>query len=106
MKYLLDILVFAALMLFGIALMAMLAERAKSHEWYDEWCCSSDDCAPAEVQWLPDGRIKATTKFGTAIFGLDAQIRQSKDGQWHACIPPWAVSNESKARCLYAPGMM
>ena len=81
----------------------IVASNAHSHEWYDSWCCSNNDCAEAEVQWLPDGRIKATTKYGSAIFGLDKRIRPSRDGKWHACIPPWATSNESKARCLYAP---
>lgn len=74
---------------------------------YDSWCCNNQDCAPAKVQFLGDGKIKATTKHGTAVFDLQTigrhRIKPSTDGQYHACIPWWGKTDKEKARCLYVP---
>lgn len=76
-----------------------VAHQSASGMVYDIGCCSNRDCAPAEVTWLPDGRIEAKTIHGTAVFDLNQQIRPSTDGQWHACIVP----SSNKGRCLYGP---
>ena len=89
----------AWLLILAILIAIWASQPAQAHSWYDSWCCNTTDCAEATVSILPDGRIKATTKHGTAIFRPD-QIRPSKDHQWHACILKFAAD---QARCIYAP---
>lgn len=93
----------ATLLALGTLLVLSALNEAKSHEFYDPWCCSGQDCAPAQVEHLPDGSIRATTKYGTAVFPPSIRRRPSPDGRYHACIPPWAKTPEGKARCIYAP---
>lgn len=85
----------------GLILMAgqVAAHKAPSGMVYDGWCCSGQDCAPADVEVLPNGHVKARTIHGEAVFGPET-FRPSTDGQWHACIVQWA---EKKGRCLYVP---
>lgn len=74
---------------------------ANAHSWYDGDCCSDRDCRPisaSEVRELAWDRVLDLVS-GQEVRG--AQIRQSKDGDWHICN----VAGDRKARplCVYRP---
>ncbi len=79
--------------------MAMLAvtTAASAHSWYDQGCCSDQDCHPIppdQVQMTPAGyRVN-----GTVVPYSSA--RPSLDRDFHICIYAGQV------RCLYAPPQM
>ena len=83
----------------------MWAQPTSAHEHdgmvYDSWCCNNKDCAPADVKFLDNGQLQATTKHGTALFDLRTmpkfRIKPSTDGRYHACIAA------KKGRCIYLP---
>ena len=93
---------------FIMLLFVVLGSIAQAHEHdgmaYDSWCCSGKDCAPAQVEFIGNSQIKATTKYGTATFDLKTlpkfRLKTSTDGQYHACIVKFSAE---KGRCLYVP---
>ena len=74
---------------------------------YDPWCCSGKDCAPAQVEFIGNGKIRATTKHGTGVFDMRSlprhRLKTSTDGQFHACLAWWGKTAAEKARCIYVP---
>lgn len=86
-----------ALILGGLVLM-LAAVCAVAHSWYDPWCCNGDDCkqiGPDEVVAGPKGfQVKGRwfVPYG------DPSIRQSQDGDYHACEYP-----KGTLRCFYVP---
>lgn len=74
---------------------------ASAHSWYDGACCSDRDCRPipaSEVRELAWDRVLDLIS-GQELRG--AQVRQSKDGEWHICNR----GGDRKARplCVYRP---
>lgn len=102
------------LLVFAVALGVLVAigvRFASAHEGFSGWCCNNKDCKVADVQWLPDGRIKATHRDTglTAIFAKDAKLRPLPPGvtertEWYACLLPWG-RHHVQPRCLYHPDL-
>lgn len=90
---------------------------AKSHEWYDPWCCNEKDCAPVTKSSYDKATRTwtMTTKHGTASFKMEDDLpshRVSQDGSIHMCIaeqehPDFYTDARSKpyARCVYWPAV-
>ncbi|MHB2170133.1 hypothetical protein [Alsobacter sp. R-9] len=79
-----------------IALLAMTGSAA-AHSWYDQTCCSDQDCHPIqayEVQATPLGY----KVYGTVVPYGNARI--SLDRDYHICVYAGQV------RCFYAPPTM
>lgn len=77
----------------GLVFLIAMTLVAKSHEWYDPYCCNGQDCGPVEKE-------PTTTKGGYLINGQVfpfSKVRASKDNRFHVCI--WG----GKVRCVYAP---
>lgn len=72
--------------------------------WYDTGCCSRKDCEPVEpgaIVLTPEGyQVRYLTSRGFIAQGFiphgSSAIRQSRDGQEHAC----AITSERIA-CIY-----
>jgi hypothetical protein len=100
----------------------LTATAASAHSWYDSDCCHDRDCAPipySALDWQPDGSVVVTLTSAdhfmvppgvtvTGTFGHDSLgLRDSQDGQNHACVVPPFISHEHEApqtyhiRCLY-----
>jgi hypothetical protein len=108
---LLGFLVFGLVWLF---IFVLLTGPAKSHEWYDDYCCDEQDCEPVplgSVRWTPqgwevkldkgdhrmvDGPMTVIVPEG-AKDGLQERVRASQDRRFHACIYGGYL------RCLYVP---
>ena len=88
--------------------LALLAEQARAHSWYDPFCCNGKDCQP-----VPDGAVVATRNgwFVRLMPGDHPEVtkpvselvpfkdaKPSEDGAFHVCIFPKNV-----VRCLYTP---
>lgn len=95
----------------GFAALLVLAaiQPAKAHKGFNGWCCNERDCKVAKVQWLPDGRIKAThvATGVSAVFDKNTPLRPlpkevKERNEWYACIAPNMVT---VARCLYHPDL-
>jgi hypothetical protein len=75
---------------------------------YDAWCCGGQDCHPIpreEVRVTPEGYLVTIPQDGDArdlsrLFRYD-EVRESGDGQYHACIIP----GSRQFRCFYVPPM-
>jgi hypothetical protein len=79
-----------------LAIAVLFVSTAKAHSWYDQQCCSDNDCKPddrvKEVQGgylLPDGVL---IPYG------DKRLRASLNDQFHWC------HNGAITYCLYIPG--
>lgn len=61
----------------------------RAHSWYPWECCSSQDCAPAElVGTTNDGQL-FRNKYGTVFVPFSyKEWRLSPDGQVHTCVRP------------------
>ena len=84
--------------------------KAKAHSWYDIECCHQMDCAPVtaisflqpmEAAGLP--QMVVTTKVGTAIVPKNFKLRESKDGEMHACMKVHDPNPATRFLCLYLP---
>ena len=91
---------------------ANACQRAQAHSWYPIECCSGRDCAEAQIESihvptagnsLPVTIVK--TKFGTAVVPPNFPLRESKDGQIHACMYP-TQEGTMMLRCLFVPPSM
>jgi hypothetical protein len=110
----------AITVIFFICVCALVfSEPAKSHEWYDPWCCNEKDCAPV-TKWNYDKATRVwtlTTKHGTVSFRMTDNRpihKVSQDGAIHMCIgnegaehPDFYENAEAKpyARCVYWPAV-
>jgi hypothetical protein len=87
-------------------ILLVITSDAKSHSWYPPECCGEYDCdIVINMEMLPDGSRKVTTKHGTSIFPKDFPVRETKDpaGAAHACFTPYDL-NERGDRvnfCLF-----
>ena len=103
------------------ASLAMLwaMSKAHAHSWYDNACCSEEDChriEPSELSFNSDKWIWTSAKTGAVHVihtgsrsPVDGQfrIRNSKDGQYHGCERNLADKPGDAPRwfayCLYFP---
>lgn len=101
-----DLIPLAVLALAALAVVAAIASgiisTARAHDFYDQWCCTGKDCAPAlsgEVTWTPQGW--AVSRTHETIPFDDKRIRYTPPGQpqFHICQVP----HISTIRCLYVP---
>lgn len=87
--------------LFIILAMTLYTKPAKSHSWYDGYCCNENDCRQTilgEVERHADGWFVVPTK---ELIGFDDdRIRRSLDPIVHRCVKPGGAT-----RCLYVPEM-
>lgn len=76
------------------------AARVMAHDWYEEDCCSGEDCAP-----LPRDAVVKQVRGGYAVTlpGREpvvfSKIRPSRDRFYHACMGPYSGT----PYCLYVP---
>ena len=90
----------------ALVIIGGIVSQARSHDWYDQECCSDKDCAPVEeVKFFQDeagnASVSVRTKFGFAEGQLKhISIRPSKDDEYHACIITY---HAAFIRCLYVP---
>ncbi|PNW26771.1 UNVERIFIED_CONTAM: hypothetical protein BEN50_21550 [Euhalothece sp. KZN 001] len=104
------------------ASLAAFAAPAAAHDWYDGWCCSGKDCAPAaegavrigsdgyhitvrpgEHPMVPDSAdplelhapFRSADEFGT-------QVMPSRDARFHICLVPHSFGG-IEFRCFYVP---
>ena len=112
-----------AAVIFGLWLGVANAHESPGGMTYSGWCCNDNDCAPInyeDVTEHPDGSITFRhCRFRDVLIGSaeqlagDGVIKQSTDGEWHACILPdneegWQFDggpyqNNGQCRCLYRP---
>lgn len=81
---------------FIVFLVLASAVATFAHSFYPVECCHDRDCAP-----IDESRVKP----GFAGYVVDgkhyvpmSQVRQSPDGQYHACFP-----NTETLKCFWAP---
>jgi hypothetical protein len=78
-----------------------LACKARSHSWYDPFCCNTTDCRPVDPSTVtegPDGyRVVLSDRAVLVPYG-DSRIRDSLDGDYHVCELP-----KGTVRCFYRP---
>jgi hypothetical protein len=82
-----------------------LGHDGHGEHWYDQGCCSKQDCEPVEpgaIVMTKDGyMVRYLTSRGQIAEGIipygSSAIRQSKDAQEHACAPTTRVI------CIYLP---
>lgn len=97
----------AVLVALGFVIYMALFGYAHSHSWYDAECCNEKDCAP-----VPDPHNIIENADGTISYKhcrySQYTIRNSQDGDWHACIgqytPPGAAGGH--CYCIYRPRPM
>lgn len=91
----------AFLALVGFYLLLSCAVIASAHDWYDPWCCNTNDCAPERPGQVTEGPGGYGVRLGDrrvlVPFG-DTRIKDSKDGRFHVCELP-----QGQVRCLYVP---
>jgi hypothetical protein len=84
----------------------LVCTPAIAHDWYPSECCGGQDCAIATVTFvasdpkeLPHMMVETHDANGNhvAMVPSDFQVRESKDGNWHACF----VLNQ--LFCLFGP---
>ncbi len=81
----------------AIVATVVLATPAKAHSWYEQACCSDNDCKPVsseEVVELKEG-VKVR-RWGILSYS-DPRLRWSHDGRMHICESP------TKLHCVYRP---
>lgn len=84
--------------------LVLMAGTAHSHEWFDRWCCSGQDCQPAPVKsvtWTPQGWAVSTPRINQVVpFDDKEHIRYNPPGepQFFICEFP-----KNRLRCLYVP---
>jgi hypothetical protein len=79
--------------------LAFAVPVAFAHGWYPVECCSGHDCdelAANRVKALPQGAYLIDGRFTVQA----KEVRQSPDGQYHACFP-----TPEYLRCFFAPPM-
>lgn len=84
------------------------SHEATCHLGPEEWnysgvCCNDKDCKPLLLEPKATDSGWFVEQTGETIGYSDSQIRQSKDGCFHACIFPGG-KRKGKIRCLYVPG--
>lgn len=97
-------------MMLAVALVAW-AGTANGHSWYDVACCSGYDChvvPTAAVTATPSGwRVRldrgmhpfADRGIDEVVPYDDSRLRESRDGEFHACIS----AHSRTLLCLYVP---
>lgn len=99
------------IVLAACSVLIVLASRARAHSFYDQECCSGQDCAPVEkVEYVagalyngPPGQVDplpvmvVTTRHGMAAVPRNMKVRPSPDGRLHACIL------NGRLICIYVP---
>lgn len=83
--------------------------EARSHSWFDPWCCDDRDCAV-----IPERTVKATADGYVVTLNPGdhpsvnspvvhvvpyKDVRHSPDGTYAACLYP----SQNVMRCFYAP---
>lgn len=99
------ILVFILCMLFA-SLVSSCMNQAKAHDWYEQDCCHSKDCAPVtKVEKAADGELM-TNSHGTFLVRThDTSIsrRPSQDNQIHICAQKYLT--QYRVVCVYYPAL-
>ena len=96
-------------------LAASFPSPSAPHDWYPIECCSGMDCAPVDKVEIISGQhaiasmfappanasvpssMVVTTKHGTVVVPQNFKMRESPDGQAHACIV------KGRLVCLFMP---
>ena len=66
----------------------MTTSVAYGHSWYDQSCCSENDCSVIlKEREVPAGN-EVTTKHGTVVFPKNFPIKPSQDQDEHVCFHP------------------
>lgn len=113
----------------AIAILAIVIQirPASSHSWYDQDCCTIDDCRPisgvdgsgqpwSEIEEVAGGYRWTSSKTGASHFiaaddrmaNGNPRIRPSRDGHFHGCETNGSYGPEHSppvALCLYVPSM-
>lgn len=79
-----------------VGLMAILVTTALPHSFYPVECCSGFDCAA-----IDEKRVSPAVggyMVDSIHFVPQSEVRQSPDGEFHACFP-----TPQKLRCFWAP---
>lgn len=97
-----------------IVALVLLATPASAHDWYSLACCHEQDCAPIPLGAVShrgsdvivtleagDHPMINSGSFSQKLSGDDPKIKQSQDGDYHACILP--TDGGVYLRCLYTP---
>jgi hypothetical protein len=103
------------------ALLALCPIFTVAHEWYDPWCCNTNDCAmvptasvtPTADGWLvvlEPGDHPLITRRIEEVIPYDAKgLLRSRDENFHACIRHDNANvwdQLGAVRCLYVPDML
>lgn len=79
-------------------MLCSLPSLGRAHSWYDGYCCSVQDCAPANrVDQRPDGSVVLWSGGKPNALPKGFPYRPSLDENWHICIANGHV------RCVYMP---
>lgn len=86
-----------------ILAMNLAIGKARAHSFFDQWCCSGQDCAAApskSVTWTPAGWSVTTPNINEVVPFDDEHIRYNPPGepQFFICEYP-----KKHLRCLYVP---
>lgn len=79
-------------------LLAINADRADAHSWYDDDCCNTSDCAPYEGDVIEEDKGYRMGD-GELIPYTSKKIRQSVDNRFHLCMNQYT----KYIYCLYVP---
>lgn len=86
----------------GLIAIALLSGHAEAHDFYDQWCCSGQDCNPADagaVRWTPAGWSVSATHEIVPFSDPRVRFTPADQPQFHICIVP----GQQQLRCLYVP---
>lgn len=108
---------------FLTALVVIAATAAHAHSWYDYDCCSDRDCEPVpfhsvsiteegvHVKLEPGEHSLVLEGVDELLLWGDVNIRQSQDGEHHACVAPALTDFEDgrqvgdRLLCVYIAAM-
>lgn len=89
----------------ALPLVLSFCSVARSHDFYDAWCCSGHDCTPAplkSVAWTPSGWLVSTPTIPQTVVPFDDRriryVPPEETQQFYICEWP-----PKHLRCLYQP---
>jgi len=104
-KYSEMLFIFIICMILGSTISSCV-KSAKAHDWYDQECCHSKDCAVVtKIEKAADGELM-TSVYGTFLVRTnDTTIsrRPSQDNQIHICAQKFL--DKYKVICVYYPAL-
>lgn len=91
----------ALFLVFWVILYLSLGRPSSAHDWYAPQCCNGGDCRPVPASEVRELDWEHVQDLVTGQVLTGSKIKQSQDGQWHACNRGGVRTNETL--CIYRP---